>query len=79
MNNYIEAVCVGKPLDLPEYNEDIEQWEVHFAESPTPWHPYDVQDLISYACESADESCAIYNHYNQNPVEEITKDEEVAN
>ena len=27
--NYIEAVCVGKPLDLPEYNEGTEQWEVH--------------------------------------------------
>ncbi len=79
MNNYIEAICIGKPLDLPEYNEDTELWEVHFEESPTPWHPYDEQDLISYSCESADEACEIYNYYNQNPVKEITEDEKVAN
>ena len=79
MINYIEAICIGKPLDMPEYNEDTEQWELHFEESPTPWYPYDNQDLISYACESADEACAIYNYYNQNPVKEITEDEEVAN
>ena len=47
MNNYIEAVCIGKPLSLPEYNEESEQWEVHFEESPTPWHPYDNIDMIS--------------------------------
>ena len=79
MNNYIEAICIGKPLDLPEYNEDTELWEVHFEESPTPWHPYDEQDLISYSCESADEACELYNYYNQNPVKEITEDEKVAN
>ena len=78
MNNYIEAVCIGKPLDLPEYNEDTEQWEVHFEESPTPWHPYDNQDLISYSCESADEACELYNYYNQNPVKEINEDEETS-
>ena len=36
MNNYIEAVCIGKPMDLPEYNEDTELWEVYFEESPPP-------------------------------------------
>jgi len=74
MNNYIEAVCVGKPLDLPEYNEDTEQWEVHFEESPTPWHPYDNPDLISYSCDSAEEACDLYNYYNQHPISD--KDEE---
>ncbi len=71
-NDYIEAVCIGKPLDLPEYNEDTEQWEVHFEESPTPWHPYDNPDLISYSCENAEEACELYNYYNQNPVKEET-------
>ena len=33
MNNYIEALCEGRPLDLPNYNEDTEQWEIHFEES----------------------------------------------
>ena len=71
MNNYIEAVCIGKPLDLPEYNEDTEQWEVHFEESETPWFPYDIpRDIISYSCESAEEACELYNHYNINPIEE---------
>ena len=78
MNNYIEAICIGKPLDLPEYNEDTELWEVHFEESPTPWHPYDEQDLISYSCDSAEDACEIYNHYNQNPVGK-KQDEENAN
>ena len=40
MNDYIEAVCVGKPMGLPEYNEDTEEWEVYFEESETPWNPY---------------------------------------
>ena len=79
MNNYIEAVCVGKPLDLPEYNEDTEQWEVYFEESPTPWNPYDdSRDLISYSCEDVEEATEIYNYYNQNPVMEDKDNEEVA-
>ena len=77
MNNYIEAVCIGKPLDLPEYNEDTEQWEVYFEESPTPWHPYDdSRDLISYSCEDVEEATEIYNYYNQNPVMEDKDNEE---
>ena len=76
MNDYIEGVCIGKPLDLPEYNEGTELWEVHFEESPTPWHPYDNPDLISYSCDSAEEACEIYNYYTQNPVKETNEDEE---
>ena len=33
MNSYIESVCVGKPLDLPSFDEDSELWEVYFEES----------------------------------------------
>lgn len=76
MNNYIEAVCTGKPLGLPEYNEDTEQWEVHFEESPTPWHPYDTIDMISHSCSSAEEACEIYNYYNQNPINEEQDNDE---
>lgn len=77
MNNYIEATCIGSPLDLPSFNESSEQWEVYFEESPTPWHPYDEQDLISYSCESADEACEIYNYYNQNPIMKEKENEKV--
>ncbi len=48
MNDYIEAVCVGKPLDLPTWNEESEKYEVYFEESETPWFPYDIpRDIIS--------------------------------
>ena len=78
MNDYIEAVCVGKPMDLPTWNEESEKYEVYFEESETPWNPYADRDIISYVCESADEACEIYNYYNQNPVGE-KKDEETTN
>ena len=79
MNDYIEAVCVGKPLDLPTWNEKSEKYEVYFEESETPWFPHDIpRDIISYSCESADEACELYNYYNQNPVKEITEDEETS-
>jgi hypothetical protein len=65
MNNYIEAVCEGKPLDLPSFNEDSEQWELYFEESPTEWHPYSQRDLIAVSFDSADQACNAYNHYNQ--------------
>ena len=65
MNNYIEAVCEGKPLDLPSYNEDSEQWELFFEESETPWLCHDIQkDLIAVSFDSADDACNAYNHYN---------------
>jgi len=76
MNNYIEAVCIGKPMGLPEYNEDTELWEVYFEESETPWNPYTERDVIAVPCEDAYEATDIYNHYNKNPVGE-TSDEEV--
>ena len=37
MNSYAEAVCAGKPMGLPEYHEEAEQWLVYFEESETPW------------------------------------------
>jgi len=86
MNPYVEAVCIGKPLDLPEYDEQAEQWKVWFEESETPYHPYDkalreninFPDLISYSCDSADEACELYNYYNQNPVTEEKDNDESA-
>ena len=65
MNNYIEAVTEGKPLDLPSYNEDIGQWELYFTESATPWHPYSSQDLLSISFDSAQDACDTYNYYNK--------------
>jgi len=79
MNDYIEAVCVGKPMDLPTWNEKSEKYEVYFEESETPWNPYADRDIISYVCESADEACEIYNYYNQNPVGERKENEETTN
>jgi hypothetical protein len=77
MNNYIEAVCIGKPMGLPEYDEEFEQWVVFFEESETPWNPMFERDVVSYYCDSADEACEIYNHYNENPVEKERENEEV--
>ena len=79
MNNYIEAVCIGKPLDLPSYDEDAELWEVYFEESPTPWNPYSEKDLIGVPCKDAQDATDIYNHYNQNPAGERKEDEETTN
>jgi hypothetical protein len=68
MNSYIDAVCEGKPLDLPNFNEDTEQWELAFEESETPWHPYDSEkDILFVSFESAEEVTDAYNYYNQNP------------
>jgi len=76
MNNYIEAVCIGKPLELPSFNEDSEEWEVFFEESQTPWNPYSEIDLIGVPMESAEKACEVYNYYNQNPVGEQKENEE---
>lgn len=75
MNNYIEALCEGRPLDLPNYNEDTKQWEIHFEENRDDFHPYFQRDIISYSCETADEACELYNHYIKNPIQ--LEDEEV--
>ena len=77
MNDYIEAVCAGKPMGLPEYDEEAEQWFVYFEESETPWSD-EPRDVICVPCENAEEACKIYNHYNINPVMEEKEDEEVA-
>jgi len=69
-NNYIEANCIGRPLDLPTWDEASELWELFFEESPTPYHPYENRDIISVSFESAQEVTDAYNHYNQNPVKE---------
>ena len=69
MNNYIEAVCVGAPLELPSFNEDTEQWELFFEESETPWSPFTDRDLLAVSFESSQEVCDAYNYYTQNPVQ----------
>lgn len=75
MNNYIEATCIGRPLDLPEWDEKAELWELFFEESETPWHPYDERDIISVSFESAQEVTDAYNYYNQNPSKGVTYEE----
>jgi len=66
-NNYIEANCIGRPLDLPTWDEASELWELFFEESPTPYHPYENRDIISVSFESAQAVTDAYNYYNQNP------------
>tara|TARA_B100000519_G_C14217758_1_gene425897 strand:- start:106 stop:432 length:327 start_codon:yes stop_codon:yes gene_type:complete len=68
MNDYVEAVCVGKPMGLPEYDMDAEQWAVYFEESETPWSD-EPRDVVAVQCENVEEATDIYNYYNQNPVE----------
>lgn len=70
MNNYIEATCLGRPLDLPTWDEASELWELFFEESPTPYHPYENRDIISVSFESAEAVTDAYNHYNLNPAGE---------
>jgi len=77
-NNYIEATCIGRPLDLPTWDEASELWELFFEESPTDYHPYDEDlrenvnfaNLISVSFESAQGVSDAYNYYNQNPIKE---------
>ena len=77
-NNYIEATCIGRPLDLPTWDEVSELWELFFEELSTDYHPYDEDlrenvnftNLISVSFESAQEVSDAYNYYNQNPVKE---------
>ena len=65
-------------MGLPEYDEESEQWVVFFEESETPWSPLLERDVIGYYCDSADESCEIYNHYNKNPIEEEENEEVIS-
>ena len=76
-NNYIEATCIGRPLDLPTWDEVSELWELFFEESETPWHPNQERDLISVSFESAQEVTDAYNHYNLNPVRKDQHEENV--
>ena len=66
-NNYIEANCIGRPLDLPTWDEASELWELFFEERSVPWDPYQ-PDIISVSFESAQSVTDAYNYYNQNPV-----------
>ena len=65
MNSYVEAVCVGKPLGLPEHHEEAEQLLVYFEESETPLSD-EPRDVVGVPCKTAEEACEIYNYYNQN-------------
>lgn len=76
-NNYIEATCIGRPLDLPTWDEASELWELFFEESETPWHPNQERDLISVSFESAQEVTDAYNYYNLNPVRKDQHEENV--
>jgi len=68
MNDYINAVCEGVPLEPPRYDEDAKTWSLWFEESATPWHPYFDRDLIEVHFESQVEAESAYNHYSQ-PIE----------
>ena len=82
-NNYIEATCIGRPLDLPTWDEVSELWELFFEESPTSYHPYDedlreninFSNLISVSFESAQEVTDAYNYYNTHEIGEVQNEE----
>jgi len=84
-NNYIEATCIGRPLDLPTWDEVSELWELFFEESSTDYHPYDEDlrenvnftNLISVSFESAQEVSDAYNYYNQNPTKGVSYEETI--
>ena len=77
-HNYIEATCIGRPLDLPSFNEDTEQWELFFEENQDDWNPHFERDIISVSFESAEEVTDAYNHYNINPLKEEVQHEAIA-
>ena len=79
MNDYIEATCIGRPLDLPSFNEDTEQWELFFEENHDDWHPHFERDIISVSFESVEEVTDAYNHYNINPLKEAQNNEVIEN
>ena len=76
-NNYIEANCIGRPLDLPTWDEASELWELFFEESPTPYHPYENRDIISVSFESAQAVTDAYNYYNQHPSKGVNYEETI--
>ena len=65
MNNYIDAICEGQPLELPSYDQDSDMWSLWFEESDTPWHPYFQKDLIEVHFESQAEAESAYHYYSQ--------------
>ena len=62
---YIDAVCVGEPLDKPSYDSEADTWELYFEESPTNYHLDTTQDLLSVSFESQAEADRAYHHYSQ--------------
>jgi len=82
-NNYIEATCIGRPLDLPIWDEVSELWELFFEESLTSYNPYDkdlreninFSNLISVSFESAQEVTDAYNYYNTHEIGEVQNEE----
>ncbi len=82
-NNYIEATCIGRPLDLPTWDEVSELWELFFEESPTDYHPYNetlreninFSNLISVSFESAQEVTDAYNYYNTHEIGEVQNEQ----
>lgn len=75
MNKYIEATCIGRPLDLPTWDEATELWELFFEESSTDYHPYNTRDIISVSFESAQEVTDAYNYYNTHEIGEVQNEE----
>ena len=75
MNKYIEATCIGRPLDLPTWDEATELWELFFEESSTDYHPYNTRDIISVSFESAQEATDAYNYYNTHEIGEVQNEE----
>ncbi len=65
MNNYIEAVCQGEPLEKPSYDLESDTWNLYFEESPTDHNPYAEQDLLCVSFESKADAERAYHHYSQ--------------
>ena len=65
MNEYINALCEGKPLEKPSYDQDSDMWSLWFEESDTSWHPYFQKDLIEVHFESQTEAQNAFDYYSQ--------------
>jgi len=63
---YIDAVCVGRPLEEPNYDSESDTWELYFEESATEYHPYFTEsDLLCVSFENKTDAERAYHHYSQ--------------
>ena len=73
--DYIKEYCELPPLNRPQYDEDTQTWDIHFAEKMDGGNPYNLEqemiclafDTLEEASETLTEALEIY--YNEEDTE----------